>query len=81
MIANSLSRDSPPATPLRQRPHTSKISVTVSNKLAATKAGREGDGSRRKRHQTLLFSFLFPIKHTPWSNFNLNFTGYQLDRR
>ncbi|XP_009881832.1 PREDICTED: uncharacterized protein C19orf47 homolog [Charadrius vociferus] len=39
MIANSLSRDSPPATPLRQRPHTSKISVTVSNKLAATKAG------------------------------------------
>ncbi|KAM6360722.1 uncharacterized protein C19orf47 homolog isoform 1-T1 [Pluvialis apricaria] len=39
MIANSLSRDSPPATPLRQRPHASKISVTVSNKLAATKAG------------------------------------------
>ncbi|XP_059689149.1 uncharacterized protein C19orf47 homolog isoform X1 [Gavia stellata] len=39
MIANSLSRDSPPATLLRQRPHTSKISVTVSNKLAATKAG------------------------------------------
>ncbi|XP_061875605.1 uncharacterized protein C19orf47 homolog [Colius striatus] len=35
MIANSLSRDSPPATPLRQRPHASKISVTVSNKLAA----------------------------------------------
>ncbi|KAM6032836.1 uncharacterized protein C19orf47 homolog isoform 2-T2 [Theristicus caerulescens] len=39
MIANSLSRDSPPATPLRQRPHASKISVTVSNKLAAAKAG------------------------------------------
>ncbi|KAM9589223.1 uncharacterized protein C19orf47 homolog [Morphnus guianensis] len=39
MIANSLSRDSPPATPLRQRPHTSKISVTVSNKLASAKAG------------------------------------------
>ncbi|KFQ29773.1 Uncharacterized protein C19orf47, partial [Mesitornis unicolor] len=39
MIANSLSRDSPPATPLRQRPHASKISVTVSNKVAATKAG------------------------------------------
>uniref|UniRef100_A0A8B9Z2G7 DUF5577 domain-containing protein n=1 Tax=Buteo japonicus TaxID=224669 RepID=A0A8B9Z2G7_9AVES len=38
MIANSLSRDSPPATPLRQRPHTSKISVTVSNKLASAKA-------------------------------------------
>ncbi|XP_074990601.1 uncharacterized protein C19orf47 homolog isoform X2 [Calonectris borealis] len=39
MIANSLSRDSPPATPLRPRPHASKISVTVSNKLAAAKAG------------------------------------------
>ncbi|XP_040434174.1 uncharacterized protein C19orf47 homolog isoform X2 [Falco naumanni] len=39
MITNSLSRDPPPAAPLRQRPHTSKISVTVSNKLAATKAG------------------------------------------
>ncbi|XP_054664096.1 uncharacterized protein C19orf47 homolog [Grus americana] len=39
MIANSLSRDSPPAAPLRQRPHASKISVTVSNKLAAAKAG------------------------------------------
>ncbi|KFW66477.1 Uncharacterized protein C19orf47, partial [Pygoscelis adeliae] len=39
MIANSLSRDSPPATPLRQRPHASKISVTVSNKLATAKAG------------------------------------------
>ncbi|KAM9259567.1 uncharacterized protein C19orf47 homolog isoform 1-T1 [Morus bassanus] len=38
MIANSLSRDSPPTSPLRQRPHASKISVTVSNKLAATKA-------------------------------------------
>ncbi|XP_074872733.1 uncharacterized protein C19orf47 homolog isoform X2 [Carettochelys insculpta] len=33
MIANSLSRDSPPATPVR-RPDTSKISVTVSNKMA-----------------------------------------------
>uniref|UniRef100_A0A8B9Z942 DUF5577 domain-containing protein n=1 Tax=Buteo japonicus TaxID=224669 RepID=A0A8B9Z942_9AVES len=43
MIANSLSRDSPPATPLRQRPHTSKISVTVSNKLASAKAGREDE--------------------------------------
>ncbi|XP_069631100.1 uncharacterized protein C19orf47 homolog isoform X1 [Haliaeetus albicilla] len=41
MIANSLSRDSPPATPLRQRPHASSISVTVSNKLASAKAGRE----------------------------------------
>uniref|UniRef100_A0A8C4U8W6 Chromosome 19 open reading frame 47 n=1 Tax=Falco tinnunculus TaxID=100819 RepID=A0A8C4U8W6_FALTI len=39
MITNSLSRDPPPAAPLRQRPHASKISVTVSNKLAATKAG------------------------------------------
>ncbi|XP_068280945.1 uncharacterized protein C19orf47 homolog isoform X1 [Nyctibius grandis] len=39
MIANSLSRDSPPTTPLRQRPHASKISVTVPNKLAAAKAG------------------------------------------
>ncbi|XP_032063054.1 uncharacterized protein C19orf47 homolog [Aythya fuligula] len=38
MIANSLSRDSPPATPTR-RPDTSKISVTVSNKLAAKSAG------------------------------------------
>ncbi|KAM7074598.1 uncharacterized protein C19orf47 homolog [Ciconia maguari] len=39
MIANSLSRDSPPTTPVRQRPHASKISVTVSNKLATAKAG------------------------------------------
>ncbi|KAM9211299.1 uncharacterized protein C19orf47 homolog [Leptosomus discolor] len=39
MIANSLSRESPPATPLRPRPHASKISVTVSNKLAATQEG------------------------------------------
>ncbi|KAM9591505.1 LOW QUALITY PROTEIN: uncharacterized protein C19orf47 homolog [Morphnus guianensis] len=39
MIANSLSRDSPPATPLRQWPHASKISVTISNKLASAKAG------------------------------------------
>uniref|UniRef100_A0A8D0KTM0 Chromosome 19 open reading frame 47 n=1 Tax=Strix occidentalis caurina TaxID=311401 RepID=A0A8D0KTM0_STROC len=39
MIANSLSRDSPPTAPLRQRPHASKISITVSNKLAAAKAG------------------------------------------
>lgn len=54
MIANSLSRDSPPATPLRPRPHTSKISVTVSNKLASAKAGREGDRSQQKQ---LLFPF------------------------
>ncbi|XP_075771118.1 uncharacterized protein C19orf47 homolog isoform X2 [Pelodiscus sinensis] len=39
MIANSLSRDSPPATPVR-RPDTgtSKISVTVSNKTAVKNA-------------------------------------------
>ncbi|XP_069799599.1 uncharacterized protein C19orf47 homolog [Dendropsophus ebraccatus] len=39
MIANSLSRDSPPSTPIR-RPETStsKISVTVSNKVALKKA-------------------------------------------
>ncbi|XP_043390510.1 uncharacterized protein C19orf47 homolog isoform X6 [Chelonia mydas] len=39
MIANSLSRDSPPATPVR-RPdtNTSKISVTVSNKMAVKNA-------------------------------------------
>ncbi|XP_043357398.1 uncharacterized protein C19orf47 homolog isoform X8 [Dermochelys coriacea] len=39
MIANSLSRDSPPATPVR-RPDTStsKISVTVSNKMAGKNA-------------------------------------------
>ncbi|XP_053865995.1 uncharacterized protein C19orf47 homolog isoform X3 [Malaclemys terrapin pileata] len=39
MIANSLSRDSPPATPVR-RPDTStsKISVTVSNKMAVKNA-------------------------------------------
>ncbi|XP_066494650.1 uncharacterized protein C19orf47 homolog [Tiliqua scincoides] len=39
MIANSLSRDSPPSTPVR-RPDTSasKISVTVSNKMAAKNA-------------------------------------------
>uniref|UniRef100_A0A8D0HGP8 Chromosome 19 open reading frame 47 n=1 Tax=Sphenodon punctatus TaxID=8508 RepID=A0A8D0HGP8_SPHPU len=40
MIANSLSRDSPPSTPVR-RPDTStsKISVTVSNKMAVKNAG------------------------------------------
>ncbi|KAH0631470.1 hypothetical protein JD844_005804 [Phrynosoma platyrhinos] len=39
MIANSLSRDSPPSTPVR-RPDSSasKISVTVSNKMAAKNA-------------------------------------------
>ncbi|XP_029427386.1 uncharacterized protein C19orf47 homolog [Rhinatrema bivittatum] len=39
MIANSLSRDSPPSTPVR-RPDTStsKISVTVSNKMAVKNA-------------------------------------------
>ncbi|XP_007661992.1 uncharacterized protein C19orf47 homolog isoform X1 [Ornithorhynchus anatinus] len=39
MIANSLSRDSPPSTPVR-RPETatSKISVTVSNKMAVKNA-------------------------------------------
>ncbi|XP_062818838.1 uncharacterized protein C19orf47 homolog isoform X1 [Anolis carolinensis] len=39
MIANSLSRDSPPSTPVR-RPdsNASKISVTVSNKMAAKNA-------------------------------------------
>ncbi|XP_053328927.1 uncharacterized protein C19orf47 homolog [Spea bombifrons] len=39
MIANSLSRDSPPSTPVR-RPdtNTSKISVTVSNKVALKNA-------------------------------------------
>ncbi|XP_059841081.1 uncharacterized protein C19orf47 homolog isoform X1 [Hypanus sabinus] len=39
MITNSLSRESPPSTPLR-RPETttSKISVTVANKLATKKA-------------------------------------------
>eukprot|EP00061_Rhincodon_typus_P018881 g48246.t1 len=39
MIANSLSRESPPSTPIR-RPETStsKISVTVANKLATKKA-------------------------------------------
>ncbi|XP_053124630.1 uncharacterized protein C19orf47 homolog isoform X2 [Hemicordylus capensis] len=39
MIANSLSRDSPPSTPIR-RPDTStsKISITVSNKMAAKNA-------------------------------------------
>ncbi|XP_026723214.1 uncharacterized protein C19orf47 homolog isoform X2 [Athene cunicularia] len=39
MIANSLSRDSPPAAPRPQRPHASTISVTVSNKMATAKAG------------------------------------------
>ncbi|KAM6307796.1 uncharacterized protein C19orf47 homolog [Podargus strigoides] len=39
MIANSLGRDSSPTAHLRQQPLASKISVTVSNKLAATKAG------------------------------------------
>ncbi|KAF7235344.1 hypothetical protein EYD10_17827 [Varanus komodoensis] len=39
MIANSLSRDSPPSTPVR-RPDagTAKISITVSNKMAAKNA-------------------------------------------
>ncbi|XP_078516784.1 uncharacterized protein C19orf47 homolog isoform X1 [Lissotriton helveticus] len=48
MIANSLSRESPPGTPTR-RPDTStsKISVTVSNKAAVknTKAALPDDGS------------------------------------
>ncbi|KAM6395734.1 LOW QUALITY PROTEIN: uncharacterized protein C19orf47 homolog [Rhynochetos jubatus] len=39
MIANSLSRDSPPAGPLRQRPRASEISVTVPNKQVT--AGRD----------------------------------------
>ncbi|XP_010167200.1 uncharacterized protein C19orf47 homolog, partial [Antrostomus carolinensis] len=39
MIANSLSRDSPAAVPPRARPHAAKISVTVSNKMAASRAG------------------------------------------
>ncbi|XP_032870133.1 uncharacterized protein C19orf47 homolog isoform X2 [Amblyraja radiata] len=39
MIANSLSRESPPTTPVRRpEPTTSKISVTVANKLATKKA-------------------------------------------
>ncbi|XP_072346095.1 uncharacterized protein C19orf47 homolog isoform X2 [Scyliorhinus torazame] len=39
MIANSLSRDSPPSTPVRRsETNTSKISVTVANKLATKKA-------------------------------------------
>ncbi|XP_070620892.1 uncharacterized protein C19orf47 homolog isoform X2 [Erythrolamprus reginae] len=41
MIANSLSRDSPPSTPVRRPdPSASKISITVSNKMAgkSTKA-------------------------------------------
>ncbi|KAM5145985.1 uncharacterized protein C19orf47 homolog isoform 2-T4 [Mantella aurantiaca] len=39
MIANSLSRDSPPSTPVRrQETSTSKISVTVSNKVALKNA-------------------------------------------
>uniref|UniRef100_A0ACB8FF59 Uncharacterized protein n=2 Tax=Sphaerodactylus townsendi TaxID=933632 RepID=A0ACB8FF59_9SAUR len=39
MIANSLSRDSPPSTPVRKPDSsTSKISVTVSNKLAVKNA-------------------------------------------
>ncbi|XP_061453846.1 uncharacterized protein C19orf47 homolog isoform X2 [Rhineura floridana] len=39
MIANSLSRDSPPSTPVRRpEPSASKISITVSNKMAAKNA-------------------------------------------
>ncbi|XP_038641810.1 uncharacterized protein C19orf47 homolog isoform X2 [Scyliorhinus canicula] len=39
MIANSLSRDSPPSTPVRRsETNTSKISVTVANKRATKKA-------------------------------------------
>lgn len=47
MIANSLNRDSPPGTPPR-RPDTStsKISVTVSNKMAAKSAKAAGEGPR-----------------------------------
>ncbi|XP_010072747.1 PREDICTED: uncharacterized protein C19orf47 homolog [Pterocles gutturalis] len=48
MIANSLSRDSPPAAPLRQRPHASKISVTVSNKLA-----RQGSHDAADKNPTI----------------------------
>ncbi|KAG9472954.1 uncharacterized protein C19orf47 homolog isoform X2 [Eleutherodactylus coqui] len=46
MIANSLSRDSPPSTPVR-RPETStsKISVTVSNKVALKKSQAVDDAA------------------------------------
>lgn len=47
MITNSLNRDSPPSTPPR-RPDTStsKISVTVSNKMAARSAKASGERTR-----------------------------------
>lgn len=47
MITNSLNRDSPPGTPPR-RPDTStsKISVTVSNKMAAKSAKAAGEGTQ-----------------------------------
>ncbi|XP_031314560.1 uncharacterized protein C19orf47 homolog isoform X1 [Camelus dromedarius] len=47
MITNSLNRDSPPGTPPR-RPDTSasKISVTVSNKMAAKSAKAAGERTR-----------------------------------
>lgn len=47
MITNSLNRDSPPGTPPR-RPDTStsKISVTVSNKMAAKSAKAAGEETR-----------------------------------
>ncbi|XP_056396809.1 uncharacterized protein C19orf47 homolog isoform X2 [Hyla sarda] len=55
MIANSLSRDSPPSTPVRRPENsTSKISVTVSNKVALKKsqaddtAAAEGSVKRRR---------------------------------
>ncbi|XP_040134805.1 uncharacterized protein C19orf47 homolog isoform X4 [Ictidomys tridecemlineatus] len=45
MIANSLNRDSPPSTPARRSDtSTSKISVTVSNKMAAKSAKAAGEG-------------------------------------
>nr|BAE24486.1 unnamed protein product [Mus musculus] len=46
MIANSLNHDSPPHTPTRRSDNsTSKISVTVSNKMAAKSAKAAGEGT------------------------------------
>ncbi|XP_048646860.1 uncharacterized protein C19orf47 homolog isoform X1 [Marmota marmota marmota] len=55
MIANSLNRDSPPSTPTRRSDtSTSKISVTVSNKMAAKSAKAAAALARREEESLVV---------------------------
>ncbi|KAM5133870.1 uncharacterized protein C19orf47 homolog isoform 3-T3 [Callospermophilus lateralis] len=55
MIANSLNRDSPPSTPARRSDtSTSKISVTVSNKMAAKSAKAAAALARREEESLVV---------------------------